>query len=176
MIRHQKYQYIIHSYPACRPAGRNALRCIQYFHLRRHRRFQPCSPYRYVYAGYFLRRFREQISTLIFRTISIPPLMLFLWVATIRSVRIPHYSLEQAVRTGKVFVVTDKNYQNFDDSLPVTNGRNINDGKYLQVTDPGCHPFEIDLQRPPGKIPEHRSVVLPPVYHGTVRRGHDPEL
>jgi hypothetical protein len=45
--------------------------------------------------------------------------------------------LEQAVRTGKIFVVTDKNYQNFDDSLPATNGRNINDAKYLQVTDPG---------------------------------------
>jgi hypothetical protein len=44
--------------------------------------------------------------------------------------------LEQAVSTGKVFVVTDKNYQNFDDSLPATNGRNINDGKFLQVTDP----------------------------------------
>jgi hypothetical protein len=44
--------------------------------------------------------------------------------------------LEQAVGSGKVFVVTDKDYQNFGASLPATTGNNVKDSKYLQVTDP----------------------------------------
>jgi PEGA domain len=44
--------------------------------------------------------------------------------------------LEQAVGTGKVFVVTDTDYQNFGASLPATTGNNVKDAKYLQVTDP----------------------------------------
>jgi hypothetical protein len=44
--------------------------------------------------------------------------------------------LEQAVGSGKVFVVTNKDYQNFDASLPVSTSGNVKDGKYLQVTDP----------------------------------------
>jgi hypothetical protein len=45
--------------------------------------------------------------------------------------------LEQAVGSGKIFVVTNKDYQNFDASLPAISRSNVKDGKYLQVTDPG---------------------------------------
>ncbi len=44
--------------------------------------------------------------------------------------------LEQAVGSGKIFVVTNKDYQNFDASLPATTGNNVKDSKYLRVTDP----------------------------------------
>ncbi len=44
--------------------------------------------------------------------------------------------LEQAVGSGKVFVVTYKDYQHFDASLPATSGNNVKDSKYLQVTSP----------------------------------------
>ncbi len=48
--------------------------------------------------------------------------------------------LEQAVGSGKIFVVTNKDYQNFDASLPAISRSNVKDGKYLQVTDPGTAP------------------------------------
>jgi hypothetical protein len=44
--------------------------------------------------------------------------------------------LEQAVKSGKIFVVSYKNYQDFDASLPATANGTVKDGKYLQVTDP----------------------------------------
>jgi hypothetical protein len=44
--------------------------------------------------------------------------------------------LEQAVGSGKVFIVTNKDYQNFDASLPATTGNNVKDSKFLRVTDP----------------------------------------
>jgi hypothetical protein len=44
--------------------------------------------------------------------------------------------LEQAVKSGKIFVVSYKNYQDFDASLPATVNGTVKDGKYLQVTDP----------------------------------------
>jgi len=51
--------------------------------------------------------------------------------------------LEQAVGSGKIFVVTNKDYQNFDASLPAISRSNVKDGKYLQVTDPGTAPSNI---------------------------------
>jgi len=44
--------------------------------------------------------------------------------------------LEQAVKSGKIFVVSYKNYQDFDASLPSTANGTVKDGKYLQVKDP----------------------------------------
>lgn len=44
--------------------------------------------------------------------------------------------LEQAVGSGKIFVVTNKDYQHFDASLPAIAGNNVKDSKYLQVTNP----------------------------------------
>lgn len=44
--------------------------------------------------------------------------------------------LEQAVRTGKIFVVSYKNYQDFDASLPATANGTVKDAKNLQVTSP----------------------------------------
>ena len=44
--------------------------------------------------------------------------------------------LEQAVESGKIFVVSYKNYQDFDASLPATANGTVKDGKYLQVKDP----------------------------------------
>jgi hypothetical protein len=45
--------------------------------------------------------------------------------------------LEQAVKSGKIFVVSYKNYQDFDASLPATANGTVKDGKYLQVKDSG---------------------------------------
>jgi hypothetical protein len=44
--------------------------------------------------------------------------------------------LEQAVASGKIFVVSNKNYQQFDASLPATSKGSAPDGQYLLVTDP----------------------------------------
>ncbi len=44
--------------------------------------------------------------------------------------------LEQAVVSGKIFVVSNKNYQKFDSSLPATSKGSVPDGQYLLVTDP----------------------------------------
>jgi hypothetical protein len=44
--------------------------------------------------------------------------------------------IEQAVKSGKLFVVSYKNYQDFDASLPATANGTVKDGKYLQVKDP----------------------------------------
>ncbi len=44
--------------------------------------------------------------------------------------------LEQAVASGKIFVVSNKNYQKFDASLPSTSKGSVPDGQYLLVTDP----------------------------------------
>ncbi|MCK9592605.1 MAG: PEGA domain-containing protein [Methanoregula sp.] len=46
--------------------------------------------------------------------------------------------LEQAVKSGKIFVVSYKNYQDFDASLPATTNGTVKDGKYLQVKDPAA--------------------------------------
>jgi hypothetical protein len=45
-------------------------------------------------------------------------------------------SIEQAVSTGKIMVVTNKNYRKFNASLPATNSGTAPVGNYLQVTDP----------------------------------------
>jgi hypothetical protein len=44
--------------------------------------------------------------------------------------------LEQAVASGKIFVVSNKNYRKFDASLPAASNDSVQDGKYLLVTDP----------------------------------------
>jgi hypothetical protein len=44
--------------------------------------------------------------------------------------------LEQAVASGKIFVIGNKNYQKFDASLPATSNGSVPDGQYLFVTDP----------------------------------------
>jgi len=44
--------------------------------------------------------------------------------------------LEQAVASGKIFVVSNKNYRKFDASLPSTSKGSVPDGPYLLVTDP----------------------------------------
>ena len=44
--------------------------------------------------------------------------------------------LEKAVASGKIFVVSDNNYQKFDSSLPATSKGSVPDGQYLLVTDP----------------------------------------
>jgi hypothetical protein len=44
--------------------------------------------------------------------------------------------LEQAVASGKIFVVSNKNYQKFNASLPATSKGSTPDGKYFFVTDP----------------------------------------
>jgi len=44
--------------------------------------------------------------------------------------------LEQAVASGKIFVVSNKNYQKFDSSLPATSKGSAEDGLYFFVTDP----------------------------------------
>ena len=45
-------------------------------------------------------------------------------------------SLEKAVATGKIFVVSNNNYQKFDSSLPATSKGSVPDGQYFFVTDP----------------------------------------
>jgi hypothetical protein len=44
--------------------------------------------------------------------------------------------LEKAVASGKIFVVSNNNYQKFDSSLPATSKGSVPDGQYLLVTDP----------------------------------------
>jgi hypothetical protein len=44
--------------------------------------------------------------------------------------------LEQAVASGKIFVVSNRNYQKFDTSLPATSRGSGEDGQYFFVTDP----------------------------------------
>jgi hypothetical protein len=44
--------------------------------------------------------------------------------------------LEQSVASGKIFVVSNKNYQKFNASLPATSKGSTPDGKYFFVTDP----------------------------------------
>jgi hypothetical protein len=44
--------------------------------------------------------------------------------------------LEQAIASGKIFVVGNTNYRKFDASLPATSKGSVPDGKYLVVTDP----------------------------------------
>jgi hypothetical protein len=44
--------------------------------------------------------------------------------------------LEQAVASGKIFVVSNKNYQKFNASLPATSKGSTPDGQYFFVTDP----------------------------------------
>ncbi|MDD1695310.1 MAG: PEGA domain-containing protein [Methanoregula sp.] len=44
--------------------------------------------------------------------------------------------LEQAVASGKIFVVSNKNYQKFNSSLPATANGSVPDGQYLAITDP----------------------------------------
>jgi hypothetical protein len=44
--------------------------------------------------------------------------------------------LEQAVASGKIFVVSNKNYQKFDSSLPASSKGFVEDGEYFFVTDP----------------------------------------
>jgi hypothetical protein len=44
--------------------------------------------------------------------------------------------LEQAVASGKIFVVSNKNYQKFNSSLPATSTGSTPDGQYFFVTDP----------------------------------------
>jgi hypothetical protein len=44
--------------------------------------------------------------------------------------------LEQAVASGKIFVVGNKNYQKFDASLPATSKGSVPDGQYLLVSYP----------------------------------------
>jgi hypothetical protein len=44
--------------------------------------------------------------------------------------------LEQAVASGKIFVVSNKNYQKFDASLPATSRGSGEDGQFFFVTDP----------------------------------------
>jgi len=44
--------------------------------------------------------------------------------------------LEKAVASGKIFVVSNNNYQKFDSSLPATSKGYVPDGQYLLVTDP----------------------------------------
>jgi len=45
-------------------------------------------------------------------------------------------TLEKAVASGKIFVVTNKNYEKFDASLPATSKGSVPDGQYLFVTSP----------------------------------------
>jgi len=44
--------------------------------------------------------------------------------------------LEKAVASGKIFVVSNNNYEKFDSSLPATSKGSVADGQYLLVTDP----------------------------------------
>lgn len=44
--------------------------------------------------------------------------------------------LEKAVASGKIFVVSNNNYQKFDSSLPAISKGSVADGQYLLVTDP----------------------------------------
>jgi hypothetical protein len=44
--------------------------------------------------------------------------------------------IEQAVASGKIFVVSNKNYQKFDSSLPASSKGFEEDGQYIFVTDP----------------------------------------
>ncbi len=44
--------------------------------------------------------------------------------------------LEKAVASGKIFVVSNNNYQKFDSSLPAASKGSVADGQYLLVTDP----------------------------------------
>ena len=44
--------------------------------------------------------------------------------------------LEQAVASGKIFVVSYKDYRKFDASLPAASNGSVPDGQYLFVTDP----------------------------------------
>jgi hypothetical protein len=44
--------------------------------------------------------------------------------------------IEQAVASGKILVVSNKNYQKFNSSLPATNNGSVPDGQYLVISDP----------------------------------------
>jgi hypothetical protein len=44
--------------------------------------------------------------------------------------------IEQAVASGKILVVSNKNYQKFNSSLPATSNGSEPDGQYLIITDP----------------------------------------
>jgi hypothetical protein len=44
--------------------------------------------------------------------------------------------IEQAVASGKILVVSNKNYQKFNSSLPATSNGTVPDGQYLVITDP----------------------------------------
>jgi hypothetical protein len=44
--------------------------------------------------------------------------------------------IEKAVASGKILVVSNKNYQNFNSSLPATSNGSVPDGQFLTITDP----------------------------------------
>jgi len=44
--------------------------------------------------------------------------------------------IEQAVASGKILVVSNKNYQKFNASLPATSNGSVPDGQYLVISDP----------------------------------------
>lgn len=44
--------------------------------------------------------------------------------------------IEQAVASGKILVVSNKNYQKFNSSLPATSNGSVPDGQYLEISDP----------------------------------------
>jgi hypothetical protein len=44
--------------------------------------------------------------------------------------------IEQAVASGKTLVVSNKNYQKFNSSLPATSNGSVPDGQYLVISDP----------------------------------------
>jgi len=44
--------------------------------------------------------------------------------------------IEKAVASGKILVVSNKNYLNFNSSLPATSNGSVPDGQYLVITDP----------------------------------------
>jgi hypothetical protein len=44
--------------------------------------------------------------------------------------------IEQAVASGKILVVSNKNYQKFNSSLPATSNGSVPDGQYLVISDP----------------------------------------
>jgi len=44
--------------------------------------------------------------------------------------------IEQAVASGKIMVVSNKNYQKFNSSLPATSNGSVPDGQYLVISDP----------------------------------------
>jgi len=46
--------------------------------------------------------------------------------------------IEKAVASGKILVVSNKNYQNFNSSLPATSNGSVPDGQFLAITDPNA--------------------------------------